>query len=103
MEGGGLALSRDGIVHGVGWSFDRGDGILPSNLGRVIAVSTALLNACAILFDGGPSGFLECWDLYKSSYSGTVPPIPDRVIAVAVGYKSGCGILRDHSVKCWGD
>lgn len=77
-----------------------------------ISVATGNATACALL----RTGSVNCWGLYDASSYGTLgdglgldSTIPVRVFGITnaeklvMGTHYGCVLLRDATVKCWGE
>jgi len=83
----------------------------------VTAVAAGGASACAISTagtDAGAGGALYCWgdntsgQLGNNSTTSSLVPMPvmglgSKVTAVSLGLLSGCALLGDGTVECWGD
>ena len=75
----------------------------------VLAISIDYKHACALL----STGSVKCWGFNNKGQLGDgsttnsntpvdVAGLPDKAVAVSVGYRHSCAILESGSLYCWG-
>jgi LPXTG-motif cell wall-anchored protein len=75
----------------------------------VLAISIDFKHACALL----STGSVKCWGFNNKGQLGDgttstkntpvdVAGLPDKAVAVSVGYRHSCAILESGSLYCWG-
>ena len=85
-------LTRDGVVTGM---VELHHGVLPVPEDPVVDLAADSRSQCLL----GASGRVLCFEYERepASYSP-----PGRYTAVTVGFRYGCGVLRDGTISCWG-
>ena len=80
------------------WEIDTMPG---GTVPRVIALDSIGAHTCGILEDG--RAFCYAADRSDEVNPGQSPPSDERFVSISVGYRHGCGIREDRTIRCWGD